>query len=100
MVTVLKFPVYVEITSDNIDRKIVSEAATRLLYPALIQYLSSAKYRSSLLKQFRDDTKLVNIDIKLLTEIDLFVQRHTEGPAINGANPAKEIKKIMKDLRD
>lgn len=75
MKTIIKFPIYVEITSDNIDRKIVSDAANQIFYPHLLQYLSSAKYRSSVLEEFRKATKVTNLDVKLLTEIDLFHNR-------------------------
>lgn len=76
MRTVLKFPVYVEIESDNVDRKIITDAANSVLYPSLIQYLSNAKYRSEVLEQFRMASGVNNLDVKLLTEIDLFRDRN------------------------
>jgi len=75
MRTVLKFPIYVEIDSDNVDRKIISDAANQILYPSLIRYLAEARFRSKVLEQFRLTTKVDNLDIKLLTEIDLFRER-------------------------
>jgi len=77
MVTVLKFPVYVEITSDNIDRKVISDGANSILYPHFVSYLGNAKFRSKILEQFRESTKVKNLDIKILTEIDLFKNRST-----------------------
>lgn len=77
MKTILKFPIYVEIDSDNVDRKIITDAAHSVLYPALLKYLSNAKYKSEILKQFREQTKVANLDVKLLTEIDLFRERTT-----------------------
>jgi len=72
MKTILKFPVYVEILTDNVDRKIVSDAATQILYPALIQYVGSAAIRTRILGDIKEATKLSNLDIKFLTEMDLF----------------------------
>jgi len=76
MVTVLKFPIYIEITSDNVDRKVISDAATQILYPQLLKYFSNAKYRMSVLDEFRDATKVDSLDVKLLTEFDLFKERN------------------------
>lgn len=75
MKTVLKFPIYVEIVCDNVDRKVVTDAANHVLYPQLLKYLSEAKYRREVMDQFRLETKVNNLDIKLLTEIDLFRER-------------------------
>jgi len=75
MKTVLKFPIYIEIDTDNVDRKVVTDAANQILYPHLLSYLSNAKYRNKVLDQFRDATHLTNVTIQLLTEIDLFKNR-------------------------
>jgi len=76
MKTVIKFPIYVEIETDNVDRKLVSDAANSVLYPSLLKYLSSAKYRSDILKEFREVAKVTTLDVKLLTEVDLFRDRN------------------------
>lgn len=76
MKTIIKFPIYVEIETDNVDRKLVSDAANSVLYPSLLKYLSSAKYRSEILKEFRDVAKVTTLDVKLLTEVDLFRERN------------------------
>jgi len=75
MKTVLKFPIYVEIESDNVDRKVITDAANQILYPSLLSYLANARYRSKVLMEFREATKVDLLDIKLLTEIDLFKER-------------------------
>lgn len=75
MKTVLKFPIYVEIETDNVDRKLVSDAANQILYPNLLQYLSTAKYRKEVLDEFRKAAQLTLLDVKLLTEIDLLRDR-------------------------
>lgn len=72
MKTVLKFPLYVEIETDNVDRKRVTDAANQILYPNLLSYLSDAKFRSNVQKQFREVAMVDNAHIKLLTELDLF----------------------------
>lgn len=75
MKTIMKFPIYIEIDTDNVDRRTVTEAANRILYPQLLQYLSSAKYRSNVLAEFRQAAQVTSLDVKLLTEIDLFRER-------------------------
>lgn len=75
MITVIKFPIYVEIESDNVDRKLVTDAANQILYPNLIRYLSDAKYQSRTVKEFRESAKCNNVSVKLLTELDLFKDR-------------------------
>lgn len=75
MITILKYPIYVEIESDNIDRRIITEASNTILHPALIEYLSNAKFRKEVLERFRIEAKVGNLDVKLLTEIDLFKRR-------------------------
>lgn len=72
MKTILKFPVYVEIDTDNVDRRAVTEAANHVLYPNLLEYLSSAKYRPEVLALMRKEANITNLSVKLLTEIDLF----------------------------
>lgn len=72
MKTVLKFPLYVEIETDNVDRKRVTDAANQILYPNLLSYLSDAKFRSNVQRQFREVAMVDNAHIKLLTELDLF----------------------------
>lgn len=70
MKTILKFPVYVEIDSENIDRSLVSLRAKEILYPHLLRYLASAKYRKEVLDKL---SKLLGstVDVTVLTEIDV-----------------------------
>jgi hypothetical protein len=75
MKTILKFPIYVEIDSDNVDRKLITDAARSVLYPTLIQFVGSASIRRKVLEQFREASGVANLDIKFLTEIDLFKER-------------------------
>lgn len=75
MITVIKFPIYVEIESDNVDRKSVTDAANQILYPNLLKYLSDAKYQRETVRQFRETAKCNNVSVKLLTELDLFKDR-------------------------
>lgn len=75
MITVIKFPIYVEIESDNVDRKLVTDAANQILYPNLLRYLSDAKYQSKTVKEFRESAKCNSVSVKLLTELDLFKDR-------------------------
>jgi len=75
MITVIKFPIYVEIESDNVDRKLVTDAANQILYPNLLQYLSDAKYERKTVKEFRESAKCTRVSVKLLTELDLFKDR-------------------------
>lgn len=75
MITVIKFPIYVEIESDNVDRKLVTDAANQILYPNLLQYLSDAKYERKTVKEFRESAKCTRVSVKILTELDLFKDR-------------------------
>jgi len=75
MKSVLKFPIYVEIESDNVDRKIITDAANQILYPHLLSYLANARYRNKVLTEFQEATQVDFLEIKLLTEIDLFKGR-------------------------
>jgi hypothetical protein len=75
MITILKFPIYVEIESDNVDRKFVTEAANQVLYPNLLKYLSEAKYKSKVVEECRIRSKSTKLTVNLLTERDLFMER-------------------------
>lgn len=74
MKTILKFAVYVEIDTDNVDRANVTRAANTILYPNLIRYLSSAKYKGKILEDFRSAAKVNFASVRLLTESDLVKQ--------------------------
>lgn len=76
MRTVLKLPIYVEIETDNIDRKKVTDNVKSLLYPLIIDYLAKARFRSSILGQLKTKLSVNNLDVKLLTELDLFTERN------------------------
>jgi len=70
MVTILKFPIYVRIETDNIDRSLVSRVAREKLYPQLLEYLASAKYKKGVLELL---SQLIHspVDVSLLTDLDL-----------------------------
>lgn len=74
MITILKFPVYVEIDSGNIDRSLVSKKANEILLPNLLKYLSSGKYRSAVVREFSEAIGSP-ANVTLLTEIDLLRDR-------------------------
>lgn len=74
MVTILKFPVYVEIETGNVDRGLVTRSAQKILLPQLLTYLSSGKYKSSILANFsREIGSPANVT--LLTELELLRDR-------------------------
>lgn len=74
MVTILKFPVYVEIETGNVDRGVVTRSAQEILLPQLLSYLSSGKYKTSVLAQF---SKAIGspANVTLLTELELLRDR-------------------------
>jgi len=72
MKTIIKFPIYIEIESENVDRKIITEAANSFLYPRLIEYLSSKRIRFSHLREFRKITGQPDAAVRLFTENNLF----------------------------
>lgn len=75
MKTILKFPVYVEIDTDNVDRAKVTSAANKILYPQLLSYAGNTSFRRSIMKEFKDAAGVDFAEIKLLTEVDLFKDR-------------------------
>lgn len=70
MNTILKFPVYVSIETDNIDRAKVSKVSKEILYPQLLNYLAKAGVRSSILNTLSKELHS-SVSVSLLTEIDL-----------------------------
>lgn len=72
MKTIIKFPIYVEIDTENVDRKVVTEAANAYLYPRLIEWLSSKRIAYRHLREFRKLTGQEDASIKLFTDGDLF----------------------------
>lgn len=74
MKTIIKFPIYVEIETDNIDRAVVVAQANKFLYPRLIEFLSSKRIKSSHLQGFRELVGQPDAQIRLFTENELFKQ--------------------------
>lgn len=70
MITILKFPIYVQIESGNVDRALVSKASKETLYPLLLEYLASARVKSGVLEKVSKEVGSP-VSIQLLTEIDL-----------------------------
>jgi len=79
MIVVLKFPVYIEIETDNKDRKLVTDGAREILYPELIRYLADARYQKNVLKQLSKVTG-GPVDVKVLTEVDLIRSHVKDNP--------------------
>jgi hypothetical protein len=71
MKTILKFPVYVEITSDNVDRKLVTTTAIQILFPSFKEFLADASFRQSKVNEFKKAIKASNVTVNLLTERDI-----------------------------
>lgn len=70
MITVIKQPVYLSIETDNVDRALVSKATREVLYPQLIKFLSNAKFRSEVMREFNEIVKTPST-VKILTEFDV-----------------------------
>lgn len=70
MVTLIKQPIYLSIETDNIDRGKVTKATNEILYPRLLEFLSNAKFRSAVIKEFNEAIG-TSSTIKLLTEVDV-----------------------------
>jgi len=75
MKTVLKLPLYVEVETDNIDRKKVTDNVRSILYPQILSYLAKASFRKNILEKLRTTLSVDNLDVKLLTELELFTER-------------------------
>lgn len=70
MITILKFPIYVQVESDNIGRDIVSRFSKEILYPELLSFLADAKYKKKILEKLSQNLG-GPVSVSLLTEIDL-----------------------------
>lgn len=70
MKTILKFPVYIEIDTDNVDRARVSSLSKEVLYPLLLNYLASARVRKDVLGKMSEELKSP-VSVQILTELDL-----------------------------
>jgi len=70
MITVIKQSVYLSIETDVVDRALVSKATREILYPQLIKFLSDAKFRSEVVKEFNAVVQSPST-IKILTEVDV-----------------------------
>lgn len=68
MRTVLKFPVYVIIDSDNVDRNRLTVAASKILKPSLYEFLSDAKYSKRIWSNFKEQAGVENASISIMTE--------------------------------
>lgn len=80
MVTILKFPIYVELTTDNgVDRRMLTEMSNSILYPELLRYLGNAKYRSNIILKMKEVSGIHNLEVQLLTEIELLQDRIHKG---------------------
>lgn len=70
MNTILKFPIYVQIETENIDRGRVSKVSKEILYPQLLEYLGKAGIRSKILDTLSKELHST-VSVSLLTELDL-----------------------------
>jgi hypothetical protein len=70
MITILKFPVYVQIETGNMDRSRVSSFSKEKLHPLLLQYLASAGIKKTVLDEFSREFGSP-VSVTLLTELDL-----------------------------
>lgn len=70
MITVIKQPVYLSIETDNVDRALVSKATREILYPQLIKFLSNAKFKLEVMKEF-NELVMTPSTVTILTEFDV-----------------------------
>lgn len=71
MKTILKVPVYVEIDSDgNVDRSLVTKAASDIVMPEIMNYLSQGRFKSNVLRAMNIAVG-VPVDIHFLSQIDV-----------------------------
>jgi hypothetical protein len=74
MKVVLKFPVYVSIETDNVDRAKVSKAAREILYPEIVKFVAKQSFNNSVIRKFRGFAEVPEAKIKFLSEYDLIQQ--------------------------
>lgn len=70
MVTILKFPVYIQVHTESLDRANVSKVCRETLYPHLLEYIAKANIRTNVLKNISEQIH-GPVDISFLTEVDL-----------------------------
>lgn len=78
MKTVLRLPIYIEVVTDNVDRKLVSDQVNQILFPHVFEFLSNAEFRKKHLVEIRENLEVETFQVRFLTEHDLFTDRDKE----------------------
>lgn len=75
MKTIMKLPLYIEVeTGSNVDRSVVSKAASDILIPEIVKYLSQGKFKTQVLNEVSGRIG-VPADVQILTQIDVLHNR-------------------------
>lgn len=85
MKTILKFPIYVEIVSDDTDRSKLTNSANFLLYSAMVDFLSNknVRFEKSTLDEMEDYLGGVKIkSVQVLSQDDLVKRSIKKGSTV------------------
>lgn len=75
MKTVLKHVVYLEIDSENCDRKLLSQSVQSLFFPEVVPYLQGGGIKHSIKKKIAETCMIPVPKFKFLGDRDLFKQK-------------------------
>lgn len=75
MKTVLKHVVYLEIDSENCDRKLLSQTVQSLFFPELVPYLQRGDIKPSIVRKISELCKIPEPKFTFLDDRDLFKQK-------------------------
>lgn len=85
MKTILKFPIYVEIVSDDTDRSKLTNSANLLLYSAMVDFLTNknVRFEKSTLDEMEDYLGGVKIkSVQVLSQDDLVKRSIKKGSTV------------------
>lgn len=72
MITILRFPVYVQIETGSVDRAMVSKEAKKILYPILLEFLHrKAKYKRQYLDELSKSLGGTPVSVVYLADLEM-----------------------------
>lgn len=80
MKTIIKIPIYLEIESEAIDRRLISTEARRVLQPHVIKYLQGGDFRNSVLAEYRKAILQKSAKVRIVSELELLSGKENEHP--------------------
>lgn len=78
MKTIIKVPTYLEVETEAIDRRLITDQARLLLSPHIIKYLHSAEFKDSVLDKYRKAIGQKSAKVRIVSELELLSGKETE----------------------